>query len=106
MESVDCKEREALFDAVPAARGRANAVGEEYQPTVARAGTGSKHDVHLETETRKARLWERSFRAGERPRPADSGTASQDSRARRSNWPSSFGTGFFRECLAADQGDN
>ena len=32
MESVDGKEREALFDEVPAARGREDAVGEEHRP--------------------------------------------------------------------------
>jgi hypothetical protein len=32
MERVDGKEREALFDEIPAARGGADDVGEEYQP--------------------------------------------------------------------------
>src|SRR5581483_8401559 len=95
MGSVDGKQREALLDEIPAAGGGEDAVGEKYQPTFPRTGARSQHDVHLE-----------AFRRGERPGPAEPGTASQNRWAGRRDRPTGDGAGFFRECLAADQGDS
>lgn len=73
MERVDGQEREAVFDEIPAARGGADGVGEEHQPTSAGAGTGSKHDVYLEAQAGKVRLRECAVGGSEPSRPADPG---------------------------------
>src|SRR5262249_8395851 len=51
-------------------------------------------------------LWQRPLRRGESPRQADQRAANKDRRLGRGDRPAGFGTGFFRECLAADQGDS